>query len=100
MHKTVFLSRTRKDIRDAASWYDKQQPGLGRRFTHAIRNKLVLIGENPYLYAVRYKKTRTALVWRFPFMIHFHINAQQKMVVVMGVWHTSQDPDKIQARKQ
>ncbi|ACT94633.1 type II toxin-antitoxin system RelE/ParE family toxin [Dyadobacter fermentans] len=100
MHKTVFLSRARKDLRDTATWYDEQQPGLGRRFTHAIRNKLVLISENPYLYAVRYKKTRTALVWRFPFMIHFRIDERQKIAVVIGIWHTSQDPLKIQARKQ
>lgn len=100
MYKTVFLSRARKDVRNAASWYDRQQPGLGRRFTHAIRSKLILIGENPYLYAVRYRKTRTALLRYFPFMIHFNINEQQRAVVVLGVWHTSQDPDKMQARKQ
>ncbi|SDH09867.1 ParE toxin of type II toxin-antitoxin system, parDE [Dyadobacter soli] len=100
MHKTVFLSRARKDIRDTASWYDEQQPGLGKRFTHAIRSKLVLISENPYLYAVRYKKIRTALVWRFPFMIHFRINKRQKIAVIIGVWHTSRDPVKVQGRKQ
>jgi len=100
MHRTLFLSRARKDLRDAANWYDKQQPGLGKRFTHAIRSKLVLIGENPYLYAVRYKKVRTALVWRFPFMIHFRIDERQKIAVIIGVWHTSKDPEKIQARKQ
>lgn len=100
MYKTVFLSRARKDVRKAASWYDKQQPGLGRRFTHAVRSKLVLIGENPYLYAIRYRKTRTALLWRFPFMIYFNIDAPQRMVIVMGVIHTSQDPSKGQARTQ
>ena len=100
MYKTVFLSRARKDIRDAARWYDTQQPGLGRRFTHAIRSKLILIGENPYLYAVRYKKTRTAWLRYFPFLIHFNINERQKIVVVMGIWHTSRNPDEIQERKQ
>ncbi len=100
MYKTVFLNRARKDVRDAARWYDKQQPGLGRRFTHAIRRKLVLIGENPYQYAVRYRKTRTALLWRFPFMIHFDVDAQQRIVVILGVWHTSQDLSEGQGRKQ
>ncbi len=100
MYKTVFLSRARKDVRDAAHWYDKQQPGLGRRFTHAVRSKLVLIGENPYQYAVRYRKTRTALLWRFPFMIHFDVDTRQRIVVILGVWHTSQDPREGQGRKQ
>jgi plasmid stabilization system protein ParE len=100
MYKTVFLSRARKDVRDAASWYDKQRPGLGKRFTHAIRSKLVLIGENPHKYAVRYKKARTALLRRFPFMIHFIIDEPQRIVVVLAIWHTSRDPDKVQRRKQ
>lgn len=85
MYKTVFLSRARQDVRKAASWYDKQQPGLGRRFTHAVRSKLVLIGKNPYLYTIRYRKTRTVLLRHFPFMIYFNIDAQQRIVVVMGV---------------
>lgn len=78
MYRIQIPRSARRDIREAAQWYDKQQPGLGRRFTHLVKRKLEFIGSNPYLYEIRYKNARVARIPIFPFNIHFRIDEVKK----------------------
>lgn len=98
MYKAHVLRSVRKDIREAALWYNEQLPGLGRRFTHFTRKKIELICENPHLYTIRYAEMRTAILPVFPFMIHFKIDEKRRVVAIVGVFHTSLDPEKWRSR--
>ncbi len=68
----------------------KQRSELGYRFLDAIDEKLLLIKKNPMMYQERYKKTRLALVNRFPFAIHFTIKDDR--IYVLAVLSTYRDP--------
>jgi plasmid stabilization system protein ParE len=91
MYKTIILPLAKADIKEAALWYNKQQPGLGKRFTKAIRTKVADIKSNPLAYSVRYSDVHTAIVDVFPFMIHFIID--NKNILITAVLHTSRNPD-------
>lgn len=92
MYQTIILPLAKADIKEAALWYNKQQPGLGKRFTKEVRAKVADIKANPLAYSVRYNDVRTAVVDVFPFMIHFIIDG--KSILITAVLHTSLNPDK------
>jgi hypothetical protein len=40
MYKSIILPLAKEDVREAAQWYNKQQKGLGKRFTTEVREKV------------------------------------------------------------
>jgi toxin ParE1/3/4 len=100
MYKNHIFRSARKDIREAAHWYNDQQPGLGKRFTHFVKKKIELICENPHLYAVRKAGIHAAILPIFPFMIFFEIDEKRRIVLVIGVFHSSLYPQRWHSREQ
>jgi plasmid stabilization system protein ParE len=93
MYKSVILPLAKEDIREAALWYNKQQIGLGKRFTAEVREKVHFIRQNPKASNIRYKNVRTTVLNFFPFMIHFTIDEKNKTVIISAVLHTSRNPE-------
>lgn len=98
MHKAIILPLAKQDIREAALWYNSKQKGLGKRFTARVRQKIKFIRQNPQVVAIRYDDVRTALLNVFPFMVHYTIEDDKKLVVVSAVFHTSLNPEKWKER--
>jgi len=92
MYKSVILPLAKEDIREAAKWYNKQQNGLGKKFTAEVRKKVNFIRQNPKASVVRYDDVRTAVLNIFPFMIHYIIDEANKTIVIISVFHTSREP--------
>ena len=40
MYKLIILPPAKEDIREAAKWYEANRPGLGKKFTAEIREKV------------------------------------------------------------
>jgi len=83
----------KKDIKEAADWYNSKQPGLGKRFTHQLRAMLNIVKQHPYIIAVRYDNVRTCVLDVFPYMVHYVIDDPNKSIVISAVLHTSRNPD-------
>ena len=82
MYKTIILPLAKEDIREAAIWYNKQQKGLGKRFTAEIRENVHFIRQNPKASNIRYKNVRTTVLNIFPFMIHYTIDEKDKTIII------------------
>ena len=80
------------DIRDIVHWYNLAQKGLGERFRKTVIGQINSLGKNPKIYAVRYRQIRCAIVKKFPYMVHFFVNEDNKTVEVMAVFSTSRNP--------
>jgi len=93
MYKSLILPLAKEDISEAAKWYNKQQRGLGKRFTAEVRENVDLIIQNPKASNVRYKNVRTTVLNMFPFMIHYTIDEKNKTIIVSAVLHTSRDSE-------
>jgi len=93
MYKSIMLPFAKKDIKEAATWYNSKQKGLGKQFTKSVRDKVKFICENPKSITIRYDDTRTAVLNTFPFMIHFTIIEEKETVIISAVFHTSRNPD-------
>lgn len=98
MYKSVILPLAKQDILDAARWYNKQSEGLGRSFTHEVRDIVQYIRQNPTACSIRYDQVRTAVLKAFPFMIHYTIDENSKTVIISAVLHTSRDPKEWEKR--
>ena len=93
MYKSIILPLAKQDIREAATWYNKKQKGLGKRFTAEVREKVRFIKQNPAACNERYNTVRTAVLKVFPFMLHYTIDERNKTILISAVLHTYRNPD-------
>lgn len=93
MYKATILPLAKKDIRQAALWYNKQQKGLGKRFTEEVREKVRFARQNPEASNIRYESVRTTVLNVFPFIIHYIVDYKNTQIIVTAVLHTSRDPN-------
>lgn len=100
MYKVVMLPIAKRDIQEAALWYNSRQKGLGKRFTGHVRQKIKLLKQSPFIYSVRYDNIRTAVLEVFPFMIHLSVDEQKRHVIISAVLHTSRNPDLWTAERE
>ncbi|WP_295668046.1 type II toxin-antitoxin system RelE/ParE family toxin [uncultured Mucilaginibacter sp.] len=82
------------EFSDAYVWYEEQQEGLGEFFNAMVEEKLKKICKNPFHYKISYKKFHEALTDKFPFLIVYFIDEQNKLIVVTAIFHTSRNPKK------
>lgn len=90
MYKLEILPIAHQDIKENAQWYNKQQKGLGLKFTKAIRNELKLVQKKPYALVNRYKDVHTCTVYKFPYLIHYIIKEEKKKIIVIAVFKYQQ----------
>jgi len=69
------------------------QNELGKKFTAEVRKKVKFIRKNSKATAIRYKNVRTALLDKFPFLIHYVVDDANKTIIIAAVFHTSLNPD-------
>jgi plasmid stabilization system protein ParE len=91
-NSVTILPLAKKDIRQAARWYNSKQNGLGKRFTQQVRQKVAFIEQYPNGANIRYDDVRTAVLEDFPFMIHYSVDVDKQLVLVVAVLHTAKNP--------
>lgn len=79
-----------EDLSDAAAWYEEQLTGLGQEFLDRVLFAFESIAERPRMYPTVHRRTRRALMHRFPFAIYYRI--EKDSIVVVAVMHGSRDP--------
>jgi len=84
------------DVADAAAWYEVQQSGLGAQFLDEILSTCDSISENPEIAPIVYRKTRRAVIHKFPFGIYYRV--ENGLAIIVGVMHGSRDPNKWKSR--
>lgn len=99
MYKAKLLPIAKLDIREAAFWYNEKLPGLGKRFTSEVREKTSFILKDPKASTTRYLNVRTAVLNKFPFMIHYTVDEANLIVLISAVLHTSRNPEIWETRK-
>ncbi|RUO31870.1 type II toxin-antitoxin system RelE/ParE family toxin [Aliidiomarina sedimenti] len=91
-----FREEATQDLTQAASWYERQLPGLGHEFLDTVLYFLNSIADTPLKYPAVHKKIRRALMPRFPFGIFYRV--EEGFILIFGVMHGSRDPTRWQGR--
>jgi hypothetical protein len=86
------------DIQEAIDWYNQQQPGLGRRFHTEVKVSFKTL-ETHQFFQVRYDNVHCFILKKFPYMVHYTIDEQNKNIIVRAVFNTSRNPTIWKGRK-
>jgi toxin ParE1/3/4 len=80
------------DFNKALKYYLNISPIVAKKFHSAVNATFNDLKKNPF-YQIRYDNFRLKLVKKFPYVIHFIIDANTKTVFVYGIRNTRQNPD-------
>ena len=85
-----------EEFSGAASWYDKEQPGLGSAFSHAVISAFAAIARQPSAYPPVGRGARRFIIRRFPYVIIYRV--QGDAIVVYACIHSHRDPERWRER--
>lgn len=90
--RIVFDDRVEYDIDEAVDYYSSRATGLGNRFYTAVKNTIAAIESTPY-FQVRYNNIRCLPVKNFPYMVHFSVHPEEKLIRIRAIINCYQNPD-------
>ena len=100
MEHTVFLtSEAHADVDAAFWWYEGRRSGLGFEFNACLDEALQKAARAPLVYVEVDDDIRRVLVRRFPYAVFFVVEDDDATLTVIGVLHTSRDPDSWRERR-
>jgi hypothetical protein len=82
-----------KDIQEAIEWYELQLKGLGNRYKIQTIKSINSLKKNPFVFSIKYNDIRCRKIEKFPFLIHYIIDENKKIITVYAVFHTSRNPE-------
>jgi plasmid stabilization system protein ParE len=89
-YKITIADAAEQDVRDAFLWNEEQKEDLGSSFEKHFSKAVDSIQDNPLKFQIRYNNTRVFFLKKFPYGIHFNVN--NKNILIIAVFHTSQNP--------
>jgi plasmid stabilization system protein ParE len=95
-YKVIIPRLTERDADEAVQWYEEQQPGLGIRFYQLLLGKLEELKDHPHYFSFIYAEYRRITIDPFPFSIVYKIIDND--VLILAIFHQSQDPVKLTSR--
>lgn len=97
------LAPARRELKQDATWYERQQAGLGERFLDAVRQAFQRIVDNPLslprdITKRRQRDIRRCEVRGFPYQVMIEIRSDE--LVVVAVAHSKRRPGYWSRRKR
>ena len=84
------------DLARARKWYEDRRNGLGNEFIEKFERTLDVIQRMPTVPRIVFRDLRRILLRRFPYAIFYRAN--ESLITVVAVYHTSRDPTSWQSR--
>lgn len=97
-YKVEVKEEARRDISEAAEWYERQQAGLGQRFRENVINYLEYLSISPLNHQRKYKENREVLIKKFPYVVVYRV-VDHNLVVILSIAHCKQRLSKKRERK-
>ena len=94
-----FSLAAQNDVIDSIHWYNNEKENLGFEFYLYVDQKIKLLAKNPLHFSIRFNHIRASKVTRYPYLIYFKIDEKRSSIIILGVLHTSRNPNIIKNRK-
>ena len=91
MKPVRFTPEAESELIAAASYYEAQQPDLGRRFLATVQDAVNRMMVNPRLYPIVELDVRRCLTKTFPFGVLFRV--RPGAIMIIAIMHLHRDPD-------
>lgn len=88
-YRVVVRPEVEADLSEAETWYEQQEPGLGRKFVGAAREMIDSLSASPLIHQVRSRRrqVRWAHLRAFPYRIVFRVSGE--IVVIYAIIHSA-----------
>lgn len=97
-YQVKLVATAEMDLEAAITYYEAQKTGLGIEFLLRLYNTVSFLRENPRIYPCVYKTFRRALLKQFPYAVFHVIEEARNEVIILAIWHTSQNPEELKSR--
>jgi hypothetical protein len=91
MFKVELNQKALTNVQNCFDYYQNLADGLGDRFLDDIDKAIEALEINPF-YQIRYDAVRCLPLQIFPFLVHFVVFEDKKLVRIYDILHTSIDP--------
>jgi plasmid stabilization system protein ParE len=82
-----------KDLDEAFEWYESRlSDGLAQKFIAELNNTFNKLAITPGIGSIRYENIRCTMVNKFPYIIHYSVNADVQEIIVYRIFCTYQKP--------
>ena len=98
LYKVMYFDEALADLKEAKTWYNKQQKGLGKRLNKAVRDTIDAIKLRPQVHSIRYRNIRIANVDVFPYAVHYYFSEEAGLIAITAIVHNSRRPGLAQGR--
>jgi toxin ParE2 len=88
-----FLPNAEENIEDATDYYAGISLKVLRNFNKQLDLSINRILINPY-FQKRYKDVRAFPLKKFPYIIFYEVDEEEKMIYILSVFCTHQNPEK------
>ena len=96
--KVLYNPEVQSDLIAAINWYEEKQTGLGDKLLIIAKKQLKTLQTSALQYAVRQDNVRCLPLKKFPYMIHYCVDVENRVVKVEAVLCTFQNPVKWKER--
>ena len=86
----TFRPGARRELDDAALWYESERRGLGEQFLAEVEQALALVLEHPERFPDVHRGLRRIRVRRFPYSVIYRVVGND--IVVHAVFHARRNP--------
>src|SRR4030095_13112488 len=90
----VIIRHARADVRAIRSWFEREEKGLGNRFTNELGGAIERIARTPMQFPDVSGHFRRALLDRFPYAVYFRIRPDES-IAVFGVIESRRMQEKM-----
>ena len=90
MKSLTYLNIAEVELVEAAQFYDKREPGLGKMFLDAVADAGERIRQNPVLWALYKRPVRSYRVSPFPYRLLYRELPDR--IQIVAVFHLSRRP--------
>ena len=98
MYTIIFLTDAIIDIENAAEWYAERKEGLGDSFKEYTLAAIEKLRSGNITYKIVHRGLSRVIVKRFPYLIYFKKNPQQKQIIIAAVLHMRQSKSNLKNR--
>lgn len=92
LYKIKIETFAKQDIQKDIRWYNSKKKGLGKEFHQEIKDHFEILKAIKF-FQIRYDEVRCLPLKRFPYMIHYSVDEDRKLVIVRAVFNTHRDPE-------
>ena len=93
MYKIVVDITAQEELEAAEFYYFKISEKVSDKFIVSVFRTYFLLESNPH-FSIRIKNYHTISISKFPYLLFYEIDEENKIVRILSYFHSSQNPEK------